>query len=269
MSLELTLHTAPEVPLEADALSPDRLAGLDVAAIGKLTIFHGNRECPLGEFFKVSGSADGVIHVHGDLAMVKHLGAAMSGGLLHIHGNAGAHLGAAMRGGRIVVDGDAGDWVGPEMQGGSIHIKGGAGHLLGSAYRGSAMGMTGGEIIVHGSVRNEAGHGMRNGLIAVGGDSGDFVGVNMLAGSIFVLGQLGIRCGAGMKRGTIVSMHDAEMLPTFSRACTYRPSFMRVYLQHLQQRGLPVTDAQISGAYQRWCGDAVELNRGEILLYKP
>jgi hypothetical protein len=27
-----------------------------------------------------------------------------------------------------------------------------------------------------------------------------------------------------------------------------------------------VTDAQIAGPYQRWCGDAVELNRGEVLF---
>ena len=269
MSIELQLHTAPEVPLEADALSPDRLDGLDRAGIEKLTVFHGNRETALAEFFSISGDANGEIHLHGDLAHVKHLGAGMSHGLLHVHGNAGAHLGADMRGGRIVVDGDAGDWVGPEMQGGSITINGSAGHMVGSAYRGSATGMNGGEIIIHGNARNETGHCMRNGLIAVGGDSGDFTGVNMLAGSIFVFGSLGIRCGAGMKRGTIVSMHDAEMLPTFSRACVFRPTFVRMYLHYLQQSGLPVADEQITGAYQRWCGDAVEMNRGEILLYKP
>jgi hypothetical protein len=27
-----------------------------------------------------------------------------------------------------------------------------------------------------------------------------------------------------------------------------------------------VPDAQLGAAYQRWCGDAIELNRGEVLL---
>jgi hypothetical protein len=41
---------------------------------------------------------------------------------------------------------------------------------------------------------------------------------------------------------------------------------LRLVLAHLRQRGLPVTDAHLSGRYARWSGDSVELNRGEILL---
>jgi formylmethanofuran dehydrogenase subunit C len=145
-------------------------------------------------------------------------------------------------------------------------IKGSAGHMVGSAYRGSPVGVRGGEIVVFGNAGNEIGSGMRRGLIAIGGDCGDFVGVNLLAGTIVVLGHLGWRTGAGMHRGTIVSMHPAEMLPTFTFACTYRPVFLRLYLAHLRRLGLPIDDAQVQGTYQRWCGDAIELNRGEVLL---
>lgn len=268
MSLSLTLLQAPSVPLEVTGLNPDTLAGLDAGRVESVEAHHGNEKVRLGDFFRIAGRCEGEIHLEGDLSRVKHVGAGMSSGQLHIHGNVGAHLGAGMTGGRIVVDGDAGDWVAPEMHGGTIYIRGGAGHLVGSAYRGSGVGMTGGEILIAGSVRNELGHGMRGGLIAIGGDSGDFTGVNMLAGTIIVLGRLGIRSGAGMKRGTILSMNDAQILPTFSYSCTYRPVFSRLYLRHVQGSGLPITDAQVEGRYGRWCGDAVELNRGEILLYR-
>jgi formylmethanofuran dehydrogenase subunit C len=267
MSLTLKLHTAPEVPLEAALLSPQQLAGMNGGAVAKVQVHHGNRAACVGDFFKVEGKPDDVIHMEGDLANIKHLGSGMSSGHLHIHGNAGAHLGAGMSGGEILVDGNATDWVGPEMSGGRIIIKGDAGHMVGSAYRGSTAGMQGGEIIVHGSVRNEAGHAMRNGLIMVGGACGDFSGVNLLAGTIIVCGEPGIRSGAGMKRGTIIHLHKTEILPTFTYSCMYEPIFIRMLLRHARDQGLPVTDKHLAGRYHRWCGDSVEQSRGEILVY--
>jgi len=266
MSLDLTLHTAPAVPLEADVLTPARLAGLSPLETAKLTVVYGNQAAELGQFFRVDGAAGGEIHLTGDLARVKLIGAGMTEGRIVVHGSAGMHLGAGMAGGEILVEGDAGDWVGPEMTGGRIVIRGDAGHMVGAAYRGGRVGMRGGEIVILGNAGNETGTGMRRGLIAIGGDAGDFTGVNLLAGTIVVLGQLGWRTGAGMRRGTIVGMHRAELLPTFSFACTYRPVILRLYLPYLRGLGLPVTDAQVQGRYQRWCGDAIELNRGEILL---
>ena len=268
MGLTLDIKTAPEVPLETEAISPDRLSGLDAAQVASLPALYGNQNADIGDFFRVKGKCDGEIHLRGDLARVKLIGAGMAAGRIVIDGNAGLHLGSAMTGGEIVVEGDADDWVGPEMSGGRIEIKGRAGHAAGSAYRGSRIGMRGGEIIIHGAAGNEVGNAMRNGLIAVGGDCGDYAGVNMLAGTIVALGHLGIRAGAGMKRGSIVSMKDAVLLPTFSYACTYRPDFLRLYLRRLRAAGLPVEDAQITGHYRRWSGDSVELNRGEILLYE-
>ena len=43
MSLKLSLHTVPEVPLEAEALSPYRVAGLTDTEVAKLPVMHGNR----------------------------------------------------------------------------------------------------------------------------------------------------------------------------------------------------------------------------------
>lgn len=268
MSLKLSLHTVPEVPLEAESVTPDRLAGLSEADIAALPVHHGNQQSTIGDFFSVSGNGNSEIQIEGDLTRVKLIGSGMTYGRIIIEGNVGLHVGAAMSGGEIIVKGDAGDWVGPEMSGGRIVVKGNAGHLVGSVYRGGRIGMRGGEIIIHGNAGNEVGNGMRSGLIAIGGDCGDFAGVNMLAGTIIVVGKLGWRCGAGMKRGAIVSMHDAELLPTFSYACTYQPAFLRLYLLHLNELGLPISDAHMNGQYRRFSGDAVELNRGEALLLK-
>ena len=268
MSLKLILHTTPEVPLEADLLSPDKITGLNESAIAAIKVQHGNQIVNAGDFFKVQGKANGEIHFEGDLSRIKHLGAGMTSGQMYIHGDVGAHLGTGMSGGEIIVEGNAADWVGPEMSGGCITVKGNAGHMVGSAYRGSTKGMSGGEIIIHGNVKNETGHAMRNGLIIVGGNSGDFTGVNMLAGTILVLGEMGIRSGASMKRGTIISMHQAQMLPTFTYSCLYQPIFMRMLLQHVIKTGVPVGKEYIQGQYQRWCGDSVEFNKGEILIYQ-
>ncbi|HKW41176.1 MAG TPA: formylmethanofuran dehydrogenase subunit C [Gemmatimonadales bacterium] len=271
MSLALTLRTTPSVPLEAEVLSPARLRGLSAREAAKLSVVYGNQRADLGDFFEVGGGSetpDGELHLTGDLARVKRIGAGMAEGRILVHGSVGMHLGANMTGGEIVVEGDAGDWVGPEMAGGRIVVRGNAGHLVGGAPRGSTIGMRGGEIIVFGNAGNEIGNGMRRGLIAIGGDAGDFTGVNALAGTIVVLGRLGWRAGAGLRRGSIVSMHPAELLPTFSYDCTYAPLFLVLYLRHLRRLGLAITDTQVQGPYQRWSGDGVELNRGEILLFQ-
>ena len=267
MPLLLKQIASPEVPLEADNITPARMTGQTPVGVEKLTVMHGNETRYIGDFFSVTGQCDGVINLQGEhLGRVKFIGAQMSRGTIHVEGDVGEHLGAGMSGGEILVNGNAADWVGPEMSGGRIQIYGNAGHLVGSAYRGAPVGMTGGEIIIHGNVRNEAGNAMRSGLIAVAGNSGDFTGVNMLSGSIFVLGELGIRTGAGMKRGSIVSLKEAELLPTFSYSCTYRPSYLVLYLRYLM-RAFEIGEEYLRGVYKRYCGDSIELNRGEILLY--
>jgi len=266
--MKLVLHTVPEVPLEAEVISPDFLHGKTANEVAELALFHGNNEVPLGSFFTVSCELENnLVEIEGNLSKVKLLGHKMSSGRLVIKGNVGAHLGAEMTGGEILVEGDAGDWVGREISGGRITIKGDAGHLVGSAVRGSPTGMQGGEIIIHGNAKNEVGNGMRRGLIAIGGRSGDFTGVNMKAGTIFVFGKLGQRPGAGMVRGSIITTKPAELLPTFTYNTTFQPSFLRNYLVYFRKLGFAIEKQHISGKYQRWSGDSLELNKGEILLF--
>jgi formylmethanofuran dehydrogenase subunit C len=72
-----------------------------------------------------------------------------------------------------------------------------------------------------------------------------------------------------MRRGSIVAMAAASSPPaTFVFSCTYRPPFLGLYLRRLRALGLAVPDAQLSGRYARWCGDGLELRRGEILIWE-
>ena len=266
--MKLILQQQPEVPLEAEVLSPATLSGIKIDDVPGLTLFYGNQKVPLGDFFSVADDGSDTITVEGDLSRVKLIGSDMSAGQLVVNGSVGAHLGAGMSGGLITVEGDAGDWVGRDMSGGRIVVKGRAGHLIGSAIRGSNIGMLGGEILIHGDVGNEIGNAMRRGLIAVGGGCGDFAAVNMLAGTVIVLGEMGIHGGASMKRGSLISMCEAKILPTFTYACRYQPIVMRPLLLHLRSLGMSIDDAWLSGFYKRWSGDAIEKNRGEILIYQ-
>src|SRR3954452_8643523 len=265
MTLTLTLREQPVVPLEAEVLSPDRLSGASRQEIAALPVLHGNERTRVGEFFAVSGAGDDV-RLEGDLSRVKFVGAGMTGGRLTVAGDAGTHAGAAMRGGELRVEGDAGDWAGAGMRGGTLVVRGSAGCPLGGVYPGERAGMRGGEIVVGGDAGARAGAGVRRGLIAVAGRVGDAAGLRMLAGKIVAVGGLGRRAGARMRRGSIVTMAPATPLATFVFSCVYRPPFLRLYLRRLRALGLPISEEQLDGRYARWCGDGLELRRGEILI---
>jgi formylmethanofuran dehydrogenase subunit C len=279
MTLTLTLRAQPAVPLEAEVLTPDRLAGASRAEIEALPVWHGNERTPLGEFFAVScrqgiprcggapraGEGDD-IRVEGDLSRVKRVGAGMTAGRLVIAGDVGLHAGAGMRGGELHVEGDAGDWAGAGMRGGTLVVRGSAGRQLGGVYAGDRAGMRGGEIVVGGDAGAQAGAGLRRGLIAVAGRLGDAAGLRMLAGTIVALGGIGPRAGVGMRRGSIVTMAPATPPATFVFSTVYRPPYLNLYLRRLRALGLAVSDAQLGGRYARWCGDVLELRRGEILI---
>jgi formylmethanofuran dehydrogenase subunit C len=265
MTLTLTLREQPVVPLETEGLSPDRLAGASRQEIEALPVWHGNERTRLAEFFDVSGSGDDV-RIEGDLRRVKFVGAGMAAGRLTVAGDVGMHAGAGMRGGELHVEGDAGDWAGAGMRGGRLIVRGSAGRQLGGVYAGERAGMRGGEIVVDGGAGPQAGAGLRRGLIAVAGRLGEAAGLRMLAGTIVALGGVGAQAGAGMRRGTIVTMAPATPLATFAFSCVYRPPFLGLYLRRLRALGLAVSDEQLGGRYARWCGDGLELRRGEILI---
>jgi formylmethanofuran dehydrogenase subunit C len=262
--ITLTLKEQPTVPLEAESISPDVMAGLGHDALRALPVFLGKRRRRLDDFFDVEGAASDELALRGDLRKVKWVGRNMTRGRLSVVGDVGMHLGASMTGGVIEVTGNAGDWVGAEMRGGLIRIGGNAGGQVGAAYRGSPRGMNQGTILIEGSAGIEVGMRMRRGVIAVKGPARDFAGLQMKGGTIFLLGGAEIRTGAWMSRGTIVSLKPIPLLPTFAYACTYQPAFLRLYARHLQAFGLSIP----YGSYQRYTGDTSGLGKGEILVWE-
>ena len=265
----LTLREPTTIPIEADAISPDRFVGLKVGEIERLPLWYGRRKVPLSELFSVEPGEPHEIHVEGDLDHVKRIGQNMSYGRITLHGDAGMHLGAGMSGGEIIVRGNVGARAGAHMVDGLIRIHGDAGPMLGGAYAGEKLGMKGGVIIVDGDAGPRAAERMRRGIIVVQGNLGDFGGVRMVAGSLFVFGKTGARPGAGMKRGTLMAFGGLRegLLPTFSYSCTCKsPSFLRYYLRRLRAWGLPVPENLTTARYRRYTGDVTTIGKGEILV---
>jgi formylmethanofuran dehydrogenase subunit C len=265
----LTLKRQPDVPLEAESLSPNALAGKTPDQVRALPVFLGKRQLRLDEFFDVDGPGGDTLELHGDLGRVKWVGKGMTGGTIRVHGNVGMHFGAFMKGGSIDVTGNAGDWVGGEMAGGTIRIRGNAGGQVGAAYRGSLSGMNRGTILIDGSAGIEVGMRMKRGLIAVRGPVRDFAGLQMKGGTLVLMGGAEIRTGAWMARGTIVCLNPVRLLPTFARCCAYDPTFLRLYARHLAPLGFAIPTDLAAGAYERYLGDAAVPGKGELLVWQP
>ncbi|MBY0522546.1 MAG: formylmethanofuran dehydrogenase subunit C [Gemmataceae bacterium] len=267
--ITLTLKDQPNVPLEAENLCPDVTASLTNDQVRALPVYLGKRKCRADDFFAIEGEASDELTIRGDAARVKWIGRGMTRGRITIEGNAGMHLGAHMKGGAIEVTGNASDWAGAEMAGGFIRIHGNAGGQIGAAYRGSMSGMKDGTILIGGSAGLELGMRMKRGIIAVKGLVRDFAGLQMKGGTIFLLGGAEIRTGAWMVRGTIVTLSPIKLLPTFSSACTYNPTFLRLYAKHLATLGISLPCEPQRGTYQRYTGDTSVPGKGEILQWQP
>src|SRR5437764_556572 len=267
--LTLTLKEPAPVPLEAEVISPDVLAGLGHDAVRALPVFLGKRRLRLDDVFAVDGEGGDEVEVRGDVGRVKWVGRGMTRGRVTVVGNAGMHLGSYMKGGTIEVHGNAADWVGGEMGGGLIRVRGDAGGQVGAAYRGSPSGMSGGTIVIEGAAGIELGMRMRRGTIVVRGPVRDFAGLQMKGGSLFLLGGAELRTGAWMTRGTIVSLTPVRLLPTFSYACEYNPAFLRLYSAHLKGLGFAVPCETRDGVYRRYVGDASVPGKGEVLVWQP
>jgi formylmethanofuran dehydrogenase subunit C len=217
--ITLTLKDQPNVPLEAEVLSPDVMAALANDEIRALPVYLGKRRRRLDDFFSVEGNAA--------------------------------------------------DWAGAEMSGGVIRIRGNAGGQVGAAYRGSLSGMTDGTILIDGTAGLEVGMRMKRGMIAIGGLVRDFAGLQMKGGTIVLRSGAELRTGAWMVRGTIISLTPIKLLPTFSYASTYNPTFLRLYAKHLATLGFPIPYEDRDGAYQRYAGDTCVPGKGEILVWQP
>jgi formylmethanofuran dehydrogenase subunit C len=264
----LKLKQQPQVPLEAEVLSPDVLSELSNEQIRAQIVYHGKRQCALGDFFEVEGERSEHLEIHGDLHRVRWLGRGMSRGRLIVHGSVGMHLGALMTGGEIEVHGDAGDWVGAEMKNGLIRVHGNAGGQVGAAYRGSLSGMRNGTILIAGTAGLEVGMRMRRGTIVIAGAAKDFTGLQMKGGTIVLLSGAELRTGAWMVRGTILTLKPMELMPTFSYDCRFNPGFVGLVASYLKSLGIDLPHTADQGAYDLYSGDSSVPGKGEILIWQ-
>lgn len=264
--VRLTLRSALDQQIEIVGLTPNRTATLSQVEIAALPVLAGSRRAALGDFFTVSGERSERLQIEGDLRDVDGLGAGTAGGEFLIGGSAGRRVGAGMTGGWIDVRGDAGDEAGVGMHGGALRITGDAGDRLGAAPAGASKGMTGGEIVVNGSAGSDAAARVRRGLIAVGGDVGTDAARAIIAGTLVVFGGTGPDPGRGSKRGSIVALGGIDVPSTYEYACTYQPTYVRMLLTYLYRRyGIAAPDGSLDGSYARYCGDAGDPGKGEIL----
>jgi formylmethanofuran dehydrogenase subunit C len=265
-AVTLTPRAAIEGRLELHGVSPDRFASLTARAIAALPVRLSGRGCVLGDVFTVRGGASTILRVEGDCSAVDGLGADMKGGELLIDGAAGHRTGARLGGGRIEVRGRVGDEGGVAMTGGLLRVLGDAGHRLGGSLPGVAKGMSGGEIVVSGSAGTDVAARARRGLVVVAGNVDAEAARGMIAGSLIVFGRIGAQPGSGNKRGSIVAAGGIVVPETYGYACTYQPPHVRLTMTYLRRRhGLAIDERLVSGLYRRFCGDAGEPGKGEIL----
>jgi formylmethanofuran dehydrogenase subunit C len=269
--LLLTLKAAPRQRVDLSSLTPDRLQGVDAAAIANLPLQCGNRPVAVGELFAVTpGDADD-IRLVGDCGKLDRVGADMTRGAITIEGNAGAYLGQAMRGGRIHVEGNAGIGAAMEMRGGEIAVDGDAGDFLGGARPGEMKGMSGGFVIVRGTAGERVGDRMRRGTIIVEGSLGGYAASRMIAGTVIALGPaIGPYPGFAMKRGSLVLLsRPARALPTFADCGRHDLGFLRLLLRALKAHSPRLDDLTARAPLvQRLAGDQSVGDKGEILYWQ-
>jgi formylmethanofuran dehydrogenase subunit C len=244
-ALILTLREPVHFDLDISAVTPDRLAGMDIKAVA----LPGGRR--LGELFDISGEDAQNIVIRNSGVRLTHVGAGMRGGVLTIEGNCGAYAGLGMRGGTLIIKGNAGDFVG-------------------AAVDGSRQGMRGGLIAIHGNAGDRAGERMRRGLVLVGGDAGAYCGANMLAGTIVVCGQVGPMPGFQLKRGSLVLAHTPNLMPaTFQDSGEHSLLFLTLLQKQLQREDRNVANflPPFSGTVRRYCGDMACGGTGEMLVF--
>ena len=248
--ITITPRKAFRISVEAENISSDKLAPLNIEQIKSLTVWQGNSQKTLSDLFTVEGddepaaAEEMTIRLAGDFFQVKRIGEGMTAGVVEVQGNAGMHAGNNMKGGLLIIAGNADDWLAREMRGGKVVVMGNAGNHVGAGYRGEKCGMRGGEIEVRGNAGAYLGEHLCGGSIHIGGDAGDFAGAANQGGTIFIGGKAYLP-GAEMSKGAITVKGEAKVLPSF------------------QKREI----VQIDGlAFQKYAGDNVDNGKGELLV---
>jgi formylmethanofuran dehydrogenase subunit C len=267
--LTLTVRHPPRQRLDLSPLLPERLTGLDRAAVGGIELACGNRRLRVDTVFEVDAGDAGELHIRNRGARLDYVGRGMASGRVVVEGEAGAYAGLAMTGGHLEIRGNAGAFAGAAMRGGILEIAGNAGDFLGGGLPGERRGMAGGLILVRGDAGARAGDRQRRGTILIEGRAGDYLGARMVAGTTVVLGgEVGVYPGFAMKRGTILLFGGAHrLLPTFADCGVHELGFLSLLAAALRphSRGLAEVLPRLAQV-QRLVGDAGAAGKGEILF---
>jgi formylmethanofuran dehydrogenase subunit C len=245
-----------KIPVTADCICPDFVAGKSLREIELTQVWEGNRKVKLGSLFKIAGEIgrtpnDCAIKITGNVSAVRRIGYEMSGGSIQIDADAGMYLGERMKGGTITVDGNSGSWLGTQMHGGRIEVKGNVGDSIGGSVRGGTKGMRGGTIIIHGDCGTEAGAWMQNGTIRVKGGCDLYAGIHMKNGTIVVERGCQGRVGAQMTGGKVIVLGNAGgILPSFQ-------------FEEIRERA-KAGDEKIPGPFYFFSGDVNEGGKGQL-----
>jgi formylmethanofuran dehydrogenase subunit C len=242
-----------QISLQAECISPDKLASKSLAQILSMEVWQGNRKRKLSDLFEAEGDDDAAkpeevaIRLDGDFSQVKRVAEGMSAGTIDVLGSVGMHAGNNMAGGLLRIVGDGDDWLGREMRGGKIEVLGNVGNYAGAGYRGEKCGMRGGEMEIAGHAGAYLGEHMCGGSIRVGGDAGDFPGASN-QGGILIIGGGTYLPGAEMTKGSITIKGRVKMLPSYQK----------------------MEPTKIDGVdYHKYVGDLVENGKGEIYVAIP
>jgi formylmethanofuran dehydrogenase subunit C len=244
------------IPVTAECISPDFVAGKSLREIELTQVWEGNRKVKLGSLFRIAGEIwgtpnDCTIKIVGNVSAVRRIGYEMSGGSIQIDGDAGMYLGERMRGGTITVSGNAGSWLGTQMRGGQIDVKRSAGDSVGGSVRGGTKGMRGGTITIRGDCGTEAGAWMHNGMIKIEGNCGSYAGIHMKKGAVLVGRNCEGRAGAQMTGGKVIVLgNSGGVLPSFQ-------------FEEIRER-TKAGDERILGPFYVFSGDVNEGGKGQL-----
>jgi formylmethanofuran dehydrogenase subunit C len=264
MTMRLTLRIEPKQRLDLSPLIPERLAGVDKAAVERIGLGTHRAPCAVADVFRVRAGDPSQLVFEGGSPRLDGIGTGMSTGNILVEGNVGARLGRAMRGGRIMVSGNAGPYAASGLHGGEIEIGGGAGDFLGGPLAGEVAGMAGGLVVVRGSAGARAGDRLRRGIVIVEGSAGEAPGSRMVAGTLIVCGGAGPLPGYLMRRGTLI-LGQCEPLPTFAANGAPAPVFIRLLARAVEEYSRRAARLILRSA-RRYAGDMATLGKGELLL---
>ncbi len=264
-ALRFVLRGEPEQRLDLSPLTPDRLAGLGVAAIEALPLHTTRHRLAVGDVFSVQPGDAAHVVIEGGSTRFDRVGEAMRTGMLTVEGDAGQQAGRLMAAGQLVIRGNAGGWAASGLRGGTLEIGGDAGDYLCGPLAGERTGMRGGLVLVRGRTGDRAADRLRRGLVIVEGDAGAHAGSLMVAGTLIVCGSAGALPGILMRRGTIVLGRPAEMAPSFVVSGGADLVFARLLARALSAISEQAT-ACVQGAGKHYAGDMSVMGKGEVFV---